>query len=347
MRHAVPNSVIADGTQGNGLAALAPPRTQRPDDAAAIRNAAALWAESCTGGTSHRREELLHDKQTAVESFFSYTNKDPAQVGPLDVKAWCAWMEGENLKPNTIYTRVSRLSSFYTWLMKHPAFGAQISHNPAQLARPKCPKPYQTDSPQSYTDEEMKALLAVVKKEADAGQITAKRDYALLLIYFLTGMRRTEVIRLRGSDIELPEDGALILKYKRKGGSYRGREVQEEGARDALFNYLAAAGRKSVLGTARPLWTRHDYAGKSGAPLTSHALAKNLKRYARAANVKDARLHRMRHTFARIVAEESGSMIETQDALDHENIATTRVYVARITVKRDKHSRAVANRIKA
>ncbi len=57
-------------------------------------------------------------------------------------------------------------------------------------------------------------------------------------------------------------------------------------------------------------------------------------------------LHQTRHTYARIVAEETGSFIEAQEALDHENQATTRVYVQRITVKRDRHGRKVAGRMK-
>ena len=34
--------------------------------------------------------------------------------------------------------------------------------------------------------------------------------------------------------------------------------------------------------------------------------------------------------------------LETQDALGHKNPATTRVYVRRIAVKRDKHSEEIA-----
>lgn len=101
----------------------------------------------------------------------------------------------------------------------------------------------------------------------------------------------------------------------------------------------------NVFGSDRPLWTRHDRAGKPGAPLTSHAFDKNLKQYARAAGVGKVHIHQMRHTFARIVAEETGSIIETQDALGHKNLSTTRVYVRRIVVKRDRHSRRITSRL--
>ena len=73
----------------------------------------------------------------------------------------------------------------------------------------------------------------------------------------------------------------------------------------------------------------------------------NLKLYARKAGLGHVHLHKMRHTYAPIVAEETGSMAATQDALDHANLSTTTVYVQRIAVKRDLHSAAVARRRKA
>ena len=94
------------------------------------------------------------------------------------------------------------------------------------------------------------------------------------------------------------------------------------------------------------MWTRHDRAGQPGAPLTSHSFDKNLKAYAKRAGVEDARIHRTRHTFARIVHEESGSLIEVQDALDHKDLGTTGVYIDRLVVKRDKNSTKIAGRIK-
>jgi integrase/recombinase XerD len=190
----------------------------------------------------------------------------------------------------------------------------------------------------------MNNLLQVVRRQADSSSVVAKRDYALLLFFFLTGLRRNELISLRGKDLEYKE-GRLVIKYRRKGGKFVGREVEDPSAYEALINYLSAAQRKSVIGSEHPLWTRHDRAGKPGAPLSSRSFAENLKVYARAAGIENIHVHQTRHTYARIVAEETGSFQETQEALDHENAATTRVYVQRITVKADKHSSKIAKRI--
>ncbi|MGA9997563.1 MAG: site-specific integrase [Pyrinomonadaceae bacterium] len=213
------------------------------------------------------------------------------------------------------------------------------------MALPKAPKAYQTESVKAWTDEELQSIVQVVSEKAGRGDVVGKRDYALLLFYLTTGMRRHEVIGLRGSNIKLDDD-SITLTSKVKGGDYVGREVRDPLLMEALVDYLTSSGRQTALKTDSPLWTRHDRAGRPGAALSSHAFVKNLKRYAREAGVGDVHLHQTRHSFARIVAEETGSLTDTQDALGHRNASTTRVYVQRIAVKRDKHSERITSRLK-
>jgi integrase len=316
-----------------------------PDPSAAIRNAVTIWAEQNTRPETLDRKEKLRDKVLAVISFFDSAGRHPGEVTHEDVSRWRREMEARGLKPATVYARVSRVSAFYRWLMSDPQLSAHIRINPAVHARPKYPRPYQSESTKALTDEEMNAVLSVVRRLAASGSVVGKRDYALLLFYFLTGLRRSEVISLRGKDLELRE-GKLIVKYRRKGGKFTAREVAEPSALEALTDYLEASGRTNVMGSERPLWTRHDRAGMPGAPLTSRAFVDNLKGYAREAGLSHIHLHQTRHTYARIVAEETGSFIEAQEALDHENQATTRVYVQRITVKADRHGSKVSARIR-
>src|SRR5947209_9800852 len=281
--------------------ALPQKRAYSVKDDQAILAALEAWAEKTTGSLSYRREELQHDKQSSVLSFFTYTGKHPFSIRTRDCLAWRRQLE-ERYKPNTVYTRLSRLSSFYNWLLSDPTLGKHLRSNPVILARPKCPPPYQAESSKSLTDAEMNRLLRIIKKDAEEGSIVGKRDYALLLLYFLSGLRRTEIISLRGKDVEIAED-KLLIKYKRKGGRYTGREVADLDVIEALDDYMVCSGRTNVLGSDRPVWTRHDRAGRAGAPLTSHAFANNIKHYAQAASVQGFHLHQTRHTFARIFAE--------------------------------------------
>lgn len=318
----------------------------QPDTQAALRTAIEFWAEGSTRAETFERVSKLRDKTQVVRGFFAFAGKHPGEVTPEDVRLWRADLESKGQKPATVYARVSRVSAFFKWLMADPLLGQHIRSNPAAQARPRHPQPYQSESVKALTDEEMNRLLDVVKVRADSGSVVAKRDYSLLLFFFLTGLRRNEVISLRGKDLEY-NDGRLVIKYRRKGGKFVGREVSDSSVYEALIDYLMAVQRKSVLGSERPLWTRHDRAGKPGAVLSSRSFAENLKTYAREAGIDNIHVHQTRHTYARIVAEETGSFQETQEALDHENAATTRVYVQRITVKADRHGGKVAGRIKS
>lgn len=307
----------------------------------ALRHAVSLWASATTSGSA-RRQDLLRDKQRIVISFFRRTGKLPSEVAPGDVQEWLRELEGKGISHGTAYQHACLLSSFYSWAIRDPQIGKHLRGNPARLARPKAPKPYQTESVKAMSDDEVRQLVKAVRRRALEGDLVGKRDYALLLLYLATGLRRSEVISLRGKDVQLDE--TLTLAYHAKGGDYRSREVREPQVKEALLDYLVAAGRMHALKTASPLWTRHDRAGQPGATLSSHCFVKNLKKYAREAGVKDFHLHRTRHTFARIVSELTGDITATQNALDHQNRSTTRVYVQRIAVKRDLYSNEISKR---
>lgn len=305
----------------------------------ALQTVANLWAEATTDPASPRRMDLIRDKMLAVTDFFSYTGKAPAQVSPIDVKAFQAELEARGLAPATVYAKISRVSSFYNWAIDN----GQAQHNPVNLARPKAPKPYQTEATQALADEDVIALLQVVKRRADSGDIVGKRDYALLLFYFTTGMRRNEIISLTWGNVKI--NGIITLATKVKGGDIVSRELDDQSVKAALLDYLTTSGRLSGMMADSPLWAAHDRSGQNTGALTSHGFVKGLKKYAKLAGLGDIHLHQTRHTFARIVAEDSGSIIETQDALGHKNAATTKIYVQRVGVKKDKHSKNIADRL--
>ncbi|MBA3573171.1 MAG: tyrosine-type recombinase/integrase, partial [Pyrinomonadaceae bacterium] len=273
----------------------------RTDSAATISAAISFWAESTTRAETFERASKLQDKIQAVSTFFAFAEKHPGEITPEDVHRWRSHLESRDQKPTTVYARISRVSSFYKWLMSDPQLSLYIRSNPAAHARPRYPQPYQSESVKALTDDEMNRLIEVVKRRADAGSMVSKRDYSLLLFFFLTGLRRNEVISLRGKDLA-DKDGKLVIKYRRKGGKFVGREVEDPSVSDALLDYLMAAQRKSVMGSERPLWTRHDRAGKPGAPLSSRSFAENLKLYAKEAGIEHIHVHQTRHTYARIVA---------------------------------------------
>ena len=305
-----------------------------------IGAAAFNWAVATTDKTSRRYDDLLRDKTRVIEQFFSLVQVPPAMVTPLDVGRWVADMERSGLSANTVYGRVSRLSSFYDWLIEHSP-SLQGRRNPTHSVRPKPPKPYQTESTQSLTDRQAARLLAVVRDKADSGDPVGLRDYAMLLFYFLTGLRRAEVAGLRWRDI-VQEGDTLLVTYRRKGGERRTREIPGMVA-NALLRYLDETGRRDKLRPTSPLWIRHDPAAGEEDALSSHGFVKNLKGYAEEAGIGDMHLHQARHTFARIVADQGG-IRAAQEELGHSDERTTRIYVQRVEIKRDKYGSEIADR---
>lgn len=309
-----------------------------------------FWTEAVCDASSPRRRDLLRIKRTAVQNFFSFAKKKMDEIGPEEIRAWRQAMEQQGLQPTTIYNRLSFVSSFYEWALQEPMLAERIRFNPVRLARPKAPKPYQSRSVKSLTDEELNALHETIRAAATSENLTGLRDYALFLFFVTSGLRRSEVLSLRGCDVEISGEG-LQLTTRLKGGYYTTRKLEEPAVKDALLTYLRACRRLTILSKheVAPLWLRHDRAAtaqEQQQAMAAWSLARQMKRYAQQAGLtKRFHLHQLRHTFARMVAEEAQSLPEVQEALEHRNPTTTRLYVQRIGIKRDKFSRVINSRL--
>jgi integrase len=202
---------------GKGRTALVPRQASDP----ALTNAVAFWTDATTSGLSLRRHDIKRDKSNAVLSFFGFAGKHPAAVTAADVKAWQAEMEGKGLAQTMVYTWICHLSSFFRWAMKDSSLGQYLESNPVSYAHPKAPRPYQTRSAKSLTEEQVFALLNVVGARARSGDLVGKRDYALLLLYITTGMRRNEVMSLRGKEVTV-EEKRIAIRGRVKGGRLSG-----------------------------------------------------------------------------------------------------------------------------
>ena len=108
-----------------------------------------LWADHVTDPSSPRRLDLLRDKMNAVLDFFSFINKMPNRVTPIDVKLWQAALEDQGLATATVYARISRVSSFYTWAIEN----GQAQQNSVNPAWAKASQSYPTEKMQSLDDD--------------------------------------------------------------------------------------------------------------------------------------------------------------------------------------------------
>src|SRR5262249_43629313 len=160
-----------------------------------------------------------------------------------------------------------------------PSLARDIRANPVTLARPKAPKAYQSKQTRALSDDEVQRLYAAVRARAASDEpeeaLIGKRDYALLLLYLYTGLRRREIIQLRWGDIELTDE-QLTIATQTKGGFYRTLEVTAPSALAALRDYLVASGRMGKMQATSALWLAHDHAVRmtpsphSRSPLKQH-----------------------------------------------------------------------------
>lgn len=293
------------------------------------------WAAARTTANTPRYHDLIRDKtnvllgtqqQGRADGLFVFVKKPLTEITTGDVEHWRDHLSEVGLSDGTVYSRVSRVSSFYEWLRRKPAyFGLG---NPAEDARPPAPRAYTTDKTRPLTSEDVETLLDVVRERANSDHrsaLSAKRDYALLRFYFTTGKRRAEIINLRWRDIELTEDGVRIITTE--------PPTDVPGVRPALVAYLKASERWD---TARgmpqmtpdsPLWLRHDRAAKGQQGVTSHGFVFMLKKYAKAAGLGAIHLNQARHTVAQRIGAEAETLEEAQRRLGHQSPSMTRAYL--------------------
>ncbi len=305
------------------------------------------WLTRTVNPSLKRANDIRNDKSKAVFDFFDFCAKPVEQVLPSDVEEWRWNLKTQKLADGTIYNRISALSQFYEYLRGEVGLIKLIPINPAKVSLPKAQKPFQSESVKALSREELGKLLEVVAGRVQDKKLVHLRDNAILQFYVATGKRRAEIINLRGDSIEI-KDGRFFIRAKVKGGFFLNFELDDETTKNALFDYLDATNRIDIFGKDEPLWLRHDKGAKAAEKkeLTSHGFVRRMEIYAAESGIEGMHIHRLRHTFAKIVSEYSESMAETQEALGHSNIKTTQIYVQRLAVKKDKHSKSIRDALK-
>ena len=275
--------------------------------------------------------------------------KEPQRVSAGHVGGWIEIMEGAKLSPATIYTRLSRLSAFYKWMMKDSRMGQVVTQNPVTSVRPPAPKPYSNSQSKALDDRQLRSIINYMQIEASHPKaIAAKRDYAIFLWLIYTGLRREEVISLRWDDITWHDAETISFRTTLKGGEKLTQQLAEPTTINALSDYLEASNRRQGMKSNSPLWVSSAKGKTCINPqaLTARAFDYAMKKVAHICGIEHFHIHMTRHTFARLVHEMTdGDLYQVQRELNHKNVATTRVYVQAVGIKKDRFSGRIAARI--
>jgi integrase/recombinase XerC len=245
----------------------------------------------------------------------------PDRVTPAHVLAWAhgIGLSGREPSSATVGARIACLSSYYRFLIRMQVTTA----NPCDaLERPKTVQ----SVARGLGADEVRRLLAVVPDT-----VPGRRDRALLLVFVLTGRRRSEVIALTAGDISVEGDIAFY-RYRGKGGKVGRRELPRP-AYEALGATLADAGLSlAEMDPTASLWQ----AGTGSRGITGSTFYSRFRRYLRAAGLAPSGLHVLRHSAAKLRRDAGASIEAVSSFLDHSSLAVTSVYLRRLEGETDR-----------
>ena len=267
------------------------------------------------------REYLLYlqvEKGLAKNSLESYqrdlaklkdwaerNNFDLIKLTRRDLREWLIDLAGENLSENSKRRMVSALRGFYKFLM----FDGHISKNPAEdLDAPQ--KGFYLPKFLNQTDVE--TLLSVPDVSMEIGL----RDKAILELMYACGLRVSEAVDLRLSDVELD---AGILTCTGKGNKMRKIPIGKS-AVEWLKSYLALRNKKENVAVQNLFLT------SLGRPLNRQIIFLFIKEYAEKIGLQDVSPHTLRHSFATHLVQNSADIRSVQQMLGHADISTTQIY---------------------
>ena len=192
------------------------------------------------------------------------------------IEAFLADLSGRGRSAATVALRYRSLRVLFRWLEEE----GEVTDSP--MRKMKAPNVPIQPVP-VLTEAEIKAMLATAK----GASFDDRRDSALMLLFYDTGARLSEIANLTMEDVDTSLDVAIVMG---KGGSRRSLPYAPSVAR-ALDRYLRLRARHR---DARSEWL---WLGKRGR-LESRGVVQAMKRRAAAAGLDHFHVHQLRHTFA-------------------------------------------------
>jgi len=227
-----------------------------------------------------------------VKDVFSFYKKPPRDLSEEEIKNFLYSKQKQGLSSQTIALCANALNFLYTGIYKRPNYNK--IHHPKQTKR----------LPTILSREEIKALISGTKN---------LKHRMILALTYASGLRVSEIVKLRLQDIDLP---ALTLIVR-----------QGKGKKDRLSlisNSLVSELQQLMAGKKG---SDYLFASERGGRLTETSAQKVFYQALRRAKIdKPATFHCLRHSFATHLLENGVDVRYVQELLGHANIRTTQIY---------------------
>lgn len=211
---------------------------------------------------------------------------DAANVRREHVEAWIAELL-QRWRPATASNRYRALAAFWKWCLDE----GEVKRSPMERMKPPL---VPVEPPKVLTEEDIRKLL----KACSGKDLEARRDTAIIMLLWDSGLRRAELARLKVEDIDWHNDVVVVMgKGRRPRSCPFGRATGR-----ALDRYLRvrAHHRRANL---PDLWLGH------AGPMTDNGIYQAIKRRAEEAKLPHVYTHLFRHSFAHACL--AGGMGET------------------------------------
>jgi integrase/recombinase XerD len=296
--------------------------TEAADAIAIERFADTVWMER--GLSRNTLASYQSDLRDAARWLRGERGRALLDAGRDDLLAYLASITQSGAKPRTSARRLSSLRQFYRLALREGWRKAEQGDPSALIEAPKLGRPL----PKSLTEVEVEALLGA----ADLEQPEGFRDRVMLEVLYATGLRVSELIALRPSELSLSQG---LVRVVGKGGKERLVPLGEEAL--AWLQRFLRGPREGLLNgqTCEPLFPT-----RRGAGMTRQAFWYRIRKHAAAAGIdKPLSPHTLRHAFATHLLNHGADLRVVQLLLGHSDLSTTQIYthVARARLK-DLHA---------
>ncbi len=252
-------------------------------------------------------EAYMHD----LSYLLSYCRD--REISPMDVKLedlenFSAGLHEEKIGARSQARILSGTRSFYRFLQ----LDGYIQEDPTELL----PSPQIGEHlPEYLSLEEVDMLESAI----DLSKWEGQRNKAIIEVLFSCGLRVSELVNLKLSDLFLDDKFVRVIG---KGNKERLVPISGEAIKELEYWY-----RDRNLMQIKPGEQDYVFLNRRGSHLTRTMILIMIKKYAEIAGIKKTiSPHTLRHSFATALLKGGADLRAIQAMLGHENIGTTEVY---------------------